>query len=323
MMSTAPTLTARPRALSRLTPTDEELLLTCARYHYVTVDQWLRSFADEGKRRYVQRRSRELVAQDYLIRLYISRPGGQGKAPSIFTLGLAGRRHVESLGIRVPQRFRRSDLFSLSPKHLAHSEDVTDVLLNFDLLVRHDGRIEIAEMLHERFLFEQRFKVPVRMVHLVTGEVRQEPMEVTPDAFVKVSAWVEGEQKRRVFPILVEVDRDTEQQVVFREKIAKLYAFGTSETYEQVYGARSFNVAFFVQAPRRDPLQRLAELLAWTERELKQRQLTHDAVSFSYCALDPAATPPEVLLLGASWFYPFSTTPHSLIDLSEASEGGV
>lgn len=323
MMPTALAHVSRPTAPRRLTPTDEELLLTCARFQYVTVEQWVRHFGDAGKRRYLQRRSRELVDHDYLIRLYLSRPGGEGKAPSIFTLGLAGRRYVESLGVRVPQRFRRGDLASLSPRHLAHSEDLTDVLLSFDLLARHDPRIELAELLHERFLFEQRFKVSVRVAHPVTGEVRVASMEATPDAFVKVSAWVEAEQRRRVFPIVIEVDRDTEEQVVFREKIAKLYAFATSETYERVYGARSVNIAFFVQAPRRDPSQRLAELLTWTERELGQRQLAHDAVSFSYCALDPATTPPEALLLGPSWFHPFSATPHALIDLSPATEGGV
>lgn len=323
MMATAPASIAQPKTPPRLTPTDEELLLTCARWQYATVEHWVRWFEDTGKRRYLQRRSRELAEQDYLIRLYIARPAGTGKAPSIFTLGPAGRRHVESLGVRVPQRFRRSDLTSLSPKHLAHSEDVTDVLLSVELLARHDPRIEVLELLHERFLFEQRFTVPVQVAHPVTGEVRQDVMEVTPDAFVKVAAWVEAEARRRIFPILIEVDRDTEAQVVFREKIAKLYAFGTSETYERVYGARSFNVAFFIQAPRRDPQQRLAELLTWTERELKQRQLVHDAVSFSFCALDPVTTTPETLLLGPSWFHPFSTVPHALIDLSVAPEGGI
>ena len=89
---------------------------------------------------------------------------------------------------------------------------------------------------------------------------------------------------------MIEVDRDTEQQIDFREKIAKLYAFGTSETYERLYQARSFNVAFFIQAPKRNPVDRLTEVLLWTERELRQRHLEHDAVSFSFCALDPATT---------------------------------
>ena len=35
------------------------------------------------------------------------------------------------------------------------------------------------------------------------------------------------EATRRIFPLLIEVDRDTEEQIDFREKIAKLYAFGT------------------------------------------------------------------------------------------------
>lgn len=68
----------------RLTPTDEAMLLSCGRYHDLTHEQWRRLFADDGKLHYLQRRSRELSAQDYLVRLYIARPGGTGKAPSLF-----------------------------------------------------------------------------------------------------------------------------------------------------------------------------------------------------------------------------------------------
>lgn len=305
----------------KLTPTDEEMLEACARYQYMTVEHWVRLFEDEGKRRYLQRRSQALSDHDYLIRLYITPLGGRGKGRSIFTHGAAGRDYAKSLGKRVPNRFRPIDVKTLTPRHLAHSEDLTDVLLSFDLLARHDDRITIPEMLHERFLFEQRFKVPVQFAHLVTGELRQEQMEVTPDAFVKVAGQAGNE--RRIFPLLIEVDRDTEEQIDFREKIAKLYAFGTSETYEQLYQARSFNVAFIIQAPKRNPLDRLTEVLAWTERELRQRNVQHDAVSFSFCALDPETTLPEDLWLGTNWLHPFSTTPHALIDLAEDLEGGV
>ena len=40
-------------------------------------------------------------------------------------------------------------------------------------------------MLHERFLFEQRFKVPVHFTHPVTGVIREEQNEVILDAFVE------------------------------------------------------------------------------------------------------------------------------------------
>lgn len=309
----------RPVTPSKLTPTDEVMLETCARYQYLTVEHWCRWYEDPNKARYLQRRSQQLADNDYLIRLYITPLGGRGKGRNIFTHGSAGRDYAKSLGKRVPKRFRPIDVKTLNPRHLAHSEDLTDVLLSFDLLAKHDDRITITELLHERFLFEQRFKVPVQFAHPVTGEIRQEQMEVTPDAFVKVSAWRGG--KRGTLPLLIEVDRDTEEQIDFREKIAKLYAFGTSETYGRLYQARSFNVAFFIQAPKRNPLDRLTEVMAWTERELRQRNLQHDAVSFSFCALDPATVSPEDLLLGANWLHPFSTTPHALIDLS-GSEGG-
>lgn len=321
MIIAAPSRTGRLQTPRLLTPTDEELLRSCARYQYVTVDQWCRYFDDTGRRRYLQRRSRELAAQDALMRLYIVRPGGSGKAPSLFTHGLAGRRYAESLGLRVPKRFRRSDLTTLSPQHLAHSAAITDVLLSFDLLARHDDRITIGEMLHERFLQEQRFKVPVRAVHALTGEIVTTSPEVIPDAFVRVVAQV-GRRFRR-FPLLIEVDRDTEEQSAFREKIARLYAFGTSEPYARLYGARTFTVAFFIQAPRRDPLARLAEVLDWTERELRQRGVEHDADAFRFCALNPATTPPQDLLLGKYWLSPFSTTPQPLLDLSLVPEGGV
>jgi hypothetical protein len=297
------------------------MLFSCARYQYMTVEHWVRYFEDDGKRRYLQRRSQALSDNDYLIRLYITPLGGRGKGCFVFTLGSAGRKFAQSLGKRVPKRFRPIDVKTLNPRHLAHSEDLTDVLLSFDLLARRDDRITVTEMLHERFLFEQRFKVLVGFAHPVTGEIRQEQVEVTPDAFVKVAGQVGN--TRRTFPLLIEVDRDTEEQIDFREKIAKLYAFGTSEMYERVYQARSVNVAFIVQAPKRNPIDRLTEVLGWTERELKQRNVEHDANAFSFCAIDPATAPPEDLLLGATWFHPFSTTPHALIDLSERPEGGV
>src|SRR5215210_4529653 len=158
----------RPQTAFKLTPTDEEMLLACARYQYMTVEHWVRYFEDDCKRRYLQRRSQALSENDYLIRLYITPLGGRGKGRSIFTHGSAGRDYAKSLGKRIPKRFRPIDVKTLTPRHLAHSEDLTDVLLNFDLLARHDERITVTEMLHERFLFEQRCKVPVSFTNLVT-----------------------------------------------------------------------------------------------------------------------------------------------------------
>ena len=135
----------RPIPPFTLTPADEEMLFSCARYQYMTVEHWVRHFEDEGKRRYLQRRSQALSDNDYLIRLYITPLGGRGKGQNIFTHGSAGRKFAQSVGKRVPKRFRPIDVKTLNPRHLAHSADLTDVLLSFDLLARRDDRITIAE----------------------------------------------------------------------------------------------------------------------------------------------------------------------------------
>src|SRR5215207_2265698 len=101
MTPTAMSRKTRPITPFKLTPTDEEMLLACARYQYMTVEHWVRYFDDDGKRRYLQRRSQVLSDNDYLIRLYITPLGGRGKGCSIFTHGTADRTFAQSLGKRV------------------------------------------------------------------------------------------------------------------------------------------------------------------------------------------------------------------------------
>jgi hypothetical protein len=90
----------RPRLITpfKLTPTGEEMLLACARYQYMTVEHWVRWFEDDGKSRYLQRRSLALSENDYLIRLSITPLGGRGKDRSIFTHGTAGKTFAQSPG---------------------------------------------------------------------------------------------------------------------------------------------------------------------------------------------------------------------------------
>ena len=93
----------RPRLITpcKLTPTDEELLLACAGYQYMTVEHWVRWFEDDGKHRYLQRRSLALSENDYLIRLSITRLCGRGEGRSIFTHGTAGRTFAQPLAKRI------------------------------------------------------------------------------------------------------------------------------------------------------------------------------------------------------------------------------
>ena len=115
------------------------MLEACARYQYMTVEQWVPCSRIEGKRRYLQRRSQELADHDYLIRLYITPLGWQGqRAVTSSRMGPpAGTMPSPSANACRTLPADRCDK-KLTPAHLAHSEDITDVLLSFDLLARHD-----------------------------------------------------------------------------------------------------------------------------------------------------------------------------------------
>lgn len=313
MPPTAPLPAKKPTSPFRLSPTDEAMLEAVARYQYATVEQWCRWFGEDGKERYLQRRAREMAREElgYLLRLFLSQPRGHGRAPSLFTLGLQGRRHAAALGWPLPQRFRPGELKTLSPAHLHHTALITDVLLSFDLLARRTPLVTIREMVHERFLQEQRFKVRVRLTNRLTGEVEDKPVEYVPDAFVE--AIVQDERGRFSLPIVVEADRDTEKQRQFREKIGLLLAYIAAPEYERLFETDSANVAFFVRSSWRDTALRLAEVVGWTEAELRARGLEHEAETFGFCGLDPATTPPEQLLTGRCWFRPFAPAPAALL----------
>jgi hypothetical protein len=88
--------TRRPLTPFKLTPTDEEILLACARYQYVTVDQCA------GSRMTARAATCSAAAwHSYLIRLSITPLGGRGKGRSIFPHGTAGKTVAQSLGKRV------------------------------------------------------------------------------------------------------------------------------------------------------------------------------------------------------------------------------
>jgi protein involved in plasmid replication-relaxation len=317
-MTAAPSTRRRPLAPFALSETDEELLETLSRYQFLAVNQWARHFEDAGRIRYLQRRTHQLREREYLLQLSLTRGRGEGKGEYLFTHDARGRHFCEEKGLPVPQRFRPVEIRELSVSQRWHTKAISDVLLAFDLLAKHNDRIRIEELLHERYLHERRFKVDVPELNKRTGQTELLPAFVVPDAYVQVVARI-GNKGRRI-PLVVEVDADSEYQVAFRRKIRRLFTFGENEEYKRVYGVGSYQIAFFVFSPRRDPARRLASLLNYTEAELQALNMANYARRIGFCALDPATTTPEELLLAPVWRHPFTDTRSPLLDLRV--EGG-
>jgi hypothetical protein len=176
---------------------------------------------------------------------------------------------------------------------------VNEFLIGAELLCRRHPQLKLARLLHDQTLKRQPVYVPDG-----SGKRRA----VVPDGFLDFED--HANQRRR--PLCLELDRGTERQRDFREKIRALVAFGRGP-YQQAFGRQSLTICL-VASPGRD---RLLKLVEWTRQELsdlKAGDETADLFRLAAFPLDwhiPEAqrpTPAE-LFLAKRWYTPFDPTP--------------
>src|SRR3954463_1198557 len=94
-----------------ITEVDESILRALARFHYLTAAQANRllypNLSDDN--RYVQRRLKRLVDNDYVLRLRALPMPRYGQAPHVFPRGRRGRVYPQQLGFPVEPYFRPSE----------------------------------------------------------------------------------------------------------------------------------------------------------------------------------------------------------------------
>src|SRR3712207_4360046 len=116
-----------------ITEVDEAILQALARFHYLTAAQASRllypNLSDDN--RYMQRRLKRLVDNDYVLRLRALPVPQYGQAPHVFTLAHSGRQYIQELGIGVSEYFRPSDEKRASLNHpfMTHRLAAIDVMV--------------------------------------------------------------------------------------------------------------------------------------------------------------------------------------------------
>src|SRR3954453_11000847 len=94
-----------------ITEADRSILLALGRFHYLTAAQAHRllypNLNDDN--RYVQRRLKRLVDNDYVLRLRALPMPRYGQAPHVFTLARKGRSYLQALGVAIDPYFRPSE----------------------------------------------------------------------------------------------------------------------------------------------------------------------------------------------------------------------
>jgi len=284
----------------QLGPADTQLLGALAEFEFLTAVQLARLFykVSPANRIGVQRRLTRLYRERYVERGEPERPLRGGSVAYVYCLSQKGRRVVEGLGLRLPPRFRPSEWNAHTNSFWAHAVACGDVYIAAELLARTHSTLSLDELVLERAFRRLRSSV-------VLGDKRR---VVIPDGWLRLretagrSGWL--------YPILLELDRGTERQAAWREKIRALLAW-IDGRYEDLFGLGAVTIAVLTTSGE----HRALSLKAWTEAELTSLGREQHGAWFRLAGVVPAEVSPDVLFLSPICLVPFREAPEPLISL--------
>jgi hypothetical protein len=288
-----------------ITEADRAILLALSRYHYLTAAQASRllypNLSDDN--RYSQRRLKRLTDAQYVMPLRALPPPRVGRAPQVYTLARRGRHYLDALGVSLRPYFRPSEetRATENSRFMAHRLAAIDVMIAADRLCR-DYPVSCPRMLSERELKQGALRVDVPPRPDGTGSgIRR--VAVIPDAWFQLS--VAGGPP---LSIAVELDRATEEQVAWRQKVAA-YVVWASGPYREAFKADNLTIAVVCPDARR-----LAVLTGWTMRELTARGAPELADIFLFTAASPVTAAPGEFFFSPVWWLPHQPQPVGLLE---------
>lgn len=292
-----------------ITEADSAILRALARFYYLTAAQASRLLYPNlnDQNRYMQRRLKKLSDAGYVLRLRALPTPRYGQAPHVFTLAGKGRQYMSALGELLPTYFRPSEEAKAAENHpfMTHRLAALDVLIAAELLCG-EQLVSCPRMLTERELKPRaiRVEVPAGPNSL---DVQPRRVAVIPDGWFQLS--VAGDHP---YSIALELDRGTEDQRVWRQKIAA-YGVWAQGPYQRLFETDNLTVA--VVCP---DVRRRAQLAAWTEMELSLRSLDQLKEIFLFTATSPVETSPQGFFFGRRWHSLSEPAALSLLDPPQA-----
>jgi hypothetical protein len=270
-----------------------------ARFHYLTAAQVNRLVFPKSRDefRYARRRLALLVDDGLLLRLKPLSLPRRGAAPHVFTVTKAGQ---QLLGVKQSYfRPREEQQKARNLPFIYHTLATIDVLIAAELLCR---TAPVAVSM-PRLLTERELKANPLRVDLTSGDGKQtRSVAVIPDAWFELSV-----SSKKPIAIAVELDRGSEDQKRWREKVEALAAWARGP-YREAFGNETLTIAVVTpEEVRRDTLR------TWTAQELARIDQSVLGQIFLFTSADPVATSPQTFFFGRCWYEPTATEPVSLL----------
>jgi hypothetical protein len=286
---------------------DEAILLALARYHYLTAAQISRLLYPRmnDRNREAQRRAKNLEDAGYILRIGALAKPQYGSRPMVCTLSDKGRKYVQALGATVRPYFRPSEekrAYRNFP-FMRHALASIDVLIAAERL-SWDSEVSMPQMLTERDLKHSALKVDVPAGP--NGQVARKNVAVIPDGWFQLQVGDDAP-----ISIALELDRATEEQKVWRQKIAAYTVWaGRRGPYQEAFETDNLTIAVVCPDERRSKM-----LLDWTLRELRLRKAEDFADLFLFTDASPETTAPCDFFFGPVWLSATNAKRIPLLDL--------
>ncbi len=226
-------------------------------------------------------------------------PSRRFRTPFYYTLGPAGVRYLEAVGLATPSSWRTAKAVNQHWLFVEHTLELNDVLISALLLHRAMPSARLHAFEHEHELKRR----PYKATWQANGQ--SQTFTVIPDAFLDFYVTAGGGIRR--MPVLLEHDRGTEEQTYFRRRIRSYLMLVKTGSYQQLFGSKAVTIAFTTLQGE----QRVEQMRAWTRAELEgeSRQLGE---LFRFAALKPPLEPAKTWF-GAHWLSPYDETAQPLL----------
>src|SRR5712691_4862411 len=277
-----------------VTPVHDLLLHDFNTLHRATAEQLTRLNYKPGMLTTVKARLKDLADNKYVLPL--SHPSI--RLPYMYALDRKGLNHLAAQCVDVREYFRPSSEEDSAKNFLfrEHMLAISDILILALLFEKSEQSYRISSMVHERYFKNQ----PIKATY--TGSGREETRTIVPDAYLAF-VYTRPDGKEETIPLLIELDRGSEDQKFFRRRIRAYSVFLKSRAFKALFNIENITIAF---ATTKDH-NRVRQMREWTRKELgltNEPSWLADLFLFTSLPETMGEIEPRQLFLDPVWYVP-------------------
>jgi hypothetical protein len=252
----------------------------------------------------VKSRLKDLTEAGFVLALYHH----SIRLPYMYALDRKGLNYLSEQGTDVREYFRPLQEKETEQNFLfrAHMLAISDLLIHALLFERSTPSYRLECMLHERFFKNH----PIKATY--TRNNKEEHKTLVPDAYVEFIHTTESGKEAKI-PVILELDRGTEDQKFFRKRLRAYIVFLKSRAFESVFGVKSMTITF---ATTQDH-NRVEKMREWARLEYaatNEPKWLSELFLFTALPESMEDIDPRQLFLDPVWYVPaYDTHPVSLL----------